>query len=167
MNEDGNGSSQYYYKPADSQSTKAYAGPCWDYDSTFACFAPSKAREGIIKADAFHTNKGASSDYWWPQLYLKTEFKDAVMAAWKSKYRTAMQILMGEALDVTGQLQSVDTYAAAIAKSAEMNFLRWPISSSKFARNVKRTGLTWEANLTYLKSILRTRFDFLDKQWNK
>ena len=167
MNEDGNGSSQYYFKPSDSESTVAFAGPCWDYDSTFACFSPSTSRTRHLQTDILQLVTVNSSDYWWAQLYSKDEFKEGVYAKWASTYRTAMQILLGEAEDPTGTLLSVDAYAGAIAQSAEMNFIRWPISKSGSPRNTKRTGQTWEANLTFLKKIISERYTFLEKKWGK
>ena len=36
---DANHNSQYLYKPADSQSTLLYAGPAWDYDTSWGSYA--------------------------------------------------------------------------------------------------------------------------------
>lgn len=168
MNADGNGSSQYYYKPADSQSTVAFAGPCWDYDATFACFNSTASKRGnMIDPTIFIHNKVDESLYWWPQLYRHPEFYEGVCKAWKNTYSSALQILLGNEVDLDRDLRSVDEYAAAIAKSAAMNFIRWPIENSGAPANNKRTGLTFEANIQFLKDIIRQRYDFLDSQWGK
>lgn len=166
MNADGNGSSQYYYKPADSQSKVAFAGPCWDYDATFACFNSTASRRGTtIDPNIFMHNKVNASLYWWPQLYRHAEFQEAVRRTWKDTYSQALQILLGQGSDPEGRLLSADEYAAAIARSAAMNFIRWPIEKSGAPANNKRTGLTFEANIDFLKDVIRQRYDFLNGQW--
>ena len=79
------------------------------------------------------------SNYYWPQLYAKEDFKQAVFSTWQSTYARVMRILLGEETDPREKLRSMDAYAEQITDSAAMNFTRWPI---KGGRNVKRTGLT-------------------------
>ena len=45
-NHDGAKTSQYFYKPADSQSTKIYAGSVWDYDIAFGISSETVDPEG-------------------------------------------------------------------------------------------------------------------------
>ena len=165
MNCDGNASSQYYVKPSDSESTVAYAGPAWDYDTTFGDFA-AKGDERLLDTGLLIHGAVTGGSYWWPQLYKKTEFLEGVKRMWSSRYSHAMKILLGEESDPLGRLLSVDEYAAAISKSAAMNFIRWPIYR-KTATSVNRAdcGATFEANLTYLKSFIQKRYDFLQKKW--
>lgn len=144
MNEDGNGSSQYYVKPSDSESKVAFAGPCWDYDMTYACYESSQSRGVTTDPEIFLHNKVNASQYWWPQLYKKTEFFEAVCETWKTTYSKALRILLGKEEDPDGVLLSIDQYTEQFRKSADMNFIRWPISKSGAPKNNKRTGLTFD-----------------------
>ena len=69
-NFDGSKCSQYFYKPADSQSTKLYAGPVWDYDSTWGAYivkgtTGDKLATSLFVAEADHYA-------WWAALYRRS-----------------------------------------------------------------------------------------------
>ncbi len=161
-NEDGNASSQYYFKPSDKESTVGFAGPAWDYDVTFGGFAP-KDKTTLLNPKGFYQNRNSSSQYWWPQLCAKSEFADAVIMMWNERYSPAIKILLGEANDPQGRLRSIDEYASEIIESANMNFVRWPIHYTD--ENVARTGRSFEANIDYLKDFIQKRFGFLEENW--
>ena len=161
-NEDGNASSQYYFKPSDKESTVGFAGPAWDYDVTFGGFAP-KDKTTLLNPKGFYQNRNSSSQYWWPQLCAKSEFADAVILMWNERYSPAIKILLGEGNDPQGRLRSIDEYASEIKESANMNFVRWPIHYTD--ENVARTGRSFEANIDYLKDFIRKRFSFLEENW--
>ena len=163
-NEDGNASSQYYFKPSDKESTTAFAGPAWDYDCTFGGFATS-AKTTLLNAKGFYTNRESNNKYWWPQLYARPEFLASVKEMWAGRYRPALQILLGREKDPAGTLRSIDEYAAQIRASADMNFVRWPIHYS--GENVAETGRSFSANIDYLKSYIERRMAFLDDNWLK
>ena len=165
MNCDGNASSQYYVKPSDSESTVAFAGPAWDYDTTFGDFAAA-SRTYLLNPKSLIHGKTTSGSLWWPQLYKKTEFVAGVKEAWKAKYRHAMRILLGQEKDPLGRLLSVDEYAEAIAKSNDMNVIRWPIQRlNSSSVNQARTGYTVAANLDYLKDFMTRRYNYLESVW--
>ncbi len=50
-NHDGAKTSQYFYKPADSQSTKLFAGPVWDYDIAFGISSETTDPEGWFMSE--------------------------------------------------------------------------------------------------------------------
>ena len=165
MNCDGNASSQYYVKPADSQSTVAFAGPAWDYDTTFGDYATAK-RKALLDPTAFLHNTVNSSKYWWPQLYAKSEFLEGIKIQWKKAYAPAMAILLGEETDEEGRLLSIQEYADLIADSAAMNFVRWPMTKfGSSSTNIARTGYTIEDNISYLTNFIQQRRDFLETEW--
>ena len=162
---DGNQSSQYYYKPADTQSPVAFAGPAWDYDTTFGDFGRAKDVKTLLSPTGLYQTTISGTKFWWPQLYAKPEFKTAVCRQWKEKFAPAMRILLGEEEDEGGKLLSMRQYAAAIADSAKMNFTLWPIKQG--SENVAKCGKTFEANLNYLEDFIRLRYEFLTKEWEK
>lgn len=162
LNEDGSASSQYYVKPADEESTVAFAGPAWDYDITFGGYAKA-IKKSLLNPKALFLTKINNSQYWWPQLYKRQEFFEAIREKWESVYKPALRILLGQEKDGTGTLLSVREYAADLKKSAEMNFIRWPII--KTGSNIADTGMTFDENIDYLIDFMQKRFDFLDSVW--
>ena len=167
MNCDGNASSQYYVKPSDSESTVAFAGPAWDYDTTFGDFA-AESRTYLLNPKQLIHGTVSGGCYWWPQLYKKSEFLAAVKTAWQENYSHALQILLGNETDMLNRLQSVDVYAAALEKSNAMNVIRWPLPKRTASSvNQANTGTTVAANLTYLKDFIAKRYDYLESIWGK
>ena len=164
MNLDANASSQYYVKPSDAESKVAFAGPCWDYDMTFACFSPREFQDRFLNPESILHTKTSAGNYWWGQLYLKPEFLAGIREKWAEKYEPALRILLGDGRDPAGGLKSVAEYADALRDSAAMNFERWPIKATK---NTKRTGLTFEDNITYLTEIISRRRAYLDSVWGE
>ena len=165
MNVDANASSQYYVKPSDSESKVAFAGPCWDYDMSFAAFSSRAYENQFLNTDSLLHIITSSGDYWWGQLYKKPEFKEGVREAWSTKYLPALRILLGEAEDPQGQLLSLEQYSDAVEQSAAMNFTRWPMLTSYGPKNTRRTGLTFEENISFLTRTIRARRDYLDSKW--
>ena len=160
-NVDGNASSQYYYKPSDSESTVAFAGPAWDYDVTFGSYAPTD-KTTLLNPEGLYENRDGYK-FWWSQLYIKSEFLEAVKNMWAERYCPALGILLGEEVDPEGRIKSIDEYAAEIEDSANMNFVRWPIHYSN--TNAAHTGKSFSANIEYLKDFIAKRRTYLNKVW--
>ena len=159
---DGNQSSQYYYKPADSVSRKMLAGPAWDYDTTFGDYARTTTKALLDPEGLYLTTRNASR-YWWPQLYAKEDFRAGVKAHWAAEYRAVMSILCGLEEDSAGRLKSVDAYAGAIRDSAAMNFTLWPMRQA--SDNIASCGKTFDKNIDYLKNFIEKRMRYLDETW--
>ncbi len=159
---DGNQSSQYYYKPADAVSTRMYAGPAWDYDTSFGDYARTTTKTLLNPEGLYLTTRNASR-YWWPQLYAKADFRASVRRHWAQEYRSAMRVLCGLEEDPAGRLLSVDAYAAAVRDSAAMNFTLWPMRQS--SENIASTGKNFDKNIEYLKDFIEKRMLYLDREW--
>ncbi len=161
-NYDAANSSQYFYKPADSQSELLFAGPAWDYDTSYGDYGHS-GRESILKPEGFMFSTVTKRSSWWSQLFAKEDFQSSVRAEWAAHFLPAMQILTGQKPS-DGGLASIDTYAQAIRGSAEMNFIRWPMRTA--SDNAAETGKTFEANIDYLNRFVQMRLDWLNAQWS-
>ena len=61
------------------------------------------------------------------------------------------------------QLKSLDTYAAAIEKSAAMEYIRYPLLKQK--QNQVQTGTNLKENIDYLKTYILKRMKFLSEEW--
>lgn len=161
-NYDGNNSSMFFYKPADAQSTVAFAGPVWDYDSAYGSYAQERNKR-VLDGSGFWINNATGKSFWWPALYKKADFKASVIARYQDTFKPALEVLLGMREDEKGILKSLDSYAQMIEESAAMNLIRWP--ALKNPSTVAKTGHTFEMNITYLKNFLQKRYTFLNKEW--
>ena len=162
-NYDGNHSSQYFYKPADSESTLLYAGPVWDYDSAYGIYGKQSTFQ---TAEKFFINASSSGKSWWTALYKHEDFYQAVLAAWEESFLPGLNILLGEGIDETGRLLSLSQYADEIALSAHMDLIRWPRSKPSSGSSVIDTGSTFEENISFLTQYITARRDWLKTQWS-
>ena len=161
-NYDGNNSSMFFYKPADSQSPLAFAGPVWDYDSAYGSYAQERNKR-VLEGDGFWINNASGKSYWWPALYKQADFKAAVKEQYRLTFKPALEILLGLREAPTNGLRSLDDYAKSIEASAAMNLVRWP--ALKNPSTVAKTGHTFERNIDYLRKFLQERYEFLNKEW--
>lgn len=160
---DANHNSQYIYKPADAQSTKLFAGPAWDYDTSWGSYA-SKGKDAATVPEGWWV-KSATSKVWYPALYRHQEFQEQVKQMWRERYLPALSILLGETKDLNGQMHSIDEYADLINAAACNDFVRWPGLKSYGGVAEKKIGSTFKANITFLKSFITQRRAWLIKQW--
>ena len=162
-NVDANKSSQYYYKPADSQSPLAFAGPVWDYDSAYGNFArsynPRFASPDYLAA-AVETGE---LYYWWPKVYAHEDFRAHVTTVFHEQMVPALRVLLGEEKAEGGSLCSLDEYEQQIFQSAEMNRIRWP----HYRRQTHSvdTGKTLAENVDFLERFIGQRMVFLLGTW--
>lgn len=161
-NYDGNKSSLYFYKPSDAVSTKLFAGPVWDYDSSLGNFAKehdwSYARpKGVVVG----TDTGRKS-YLFPLAYRRPDFYAEVVRVNHSTFVPTLETLIGER-ESNGTLCSIDEMAADLEASTAMNQVRWPL----FIRTSHPvdTGDTFQENIAYLKAFLVDRTAFLSETW--
>ena len=162
-NRDANRSSLYFYKPADSVSTVAFMGPAWDYDAAMGNYATRANDKGLLPEYFSVNNDQGENFYIFPKLYAHADFVAEVKAEYQRSFVPALEVLLGEREDATGNLQSIQAYADEIITCAAMNFIRWPVFNAK-ARVVK-TGATYQENIDYLVRFFQGRLAFLNEQW--
>ena len=160
-NYDANMSSEYYYKPEDSVSTKVFAGPVWDLDNTYGDYSRGNNRAVLNPETMLASNKG-SQDYWWPALYRQPDFYQAVVARYHERFVPALEILLG-LREESDTLKSIETYASAIRESAAMEYVLYPELKQK--RNQVQTGSNPDENVQYLKDYITKRMAFLSGVW--
>ena len=160
---DANNNSQFMFKPADSVSTLLYAGPAWDYDTSFGAYS-SKNKRASINPSLFWVNRDNDAG-WYHALYSHEEFREAVCRVWKERFKPAMDILNGKAVDETGTLLSIDEYAAMVSASGKMDYIRWP-DLKKFTAAAGAAG-DYPGNVKRLKNFASKRAAWLDKQWGR
>lgn len=159
-NIDANVTSQYFYKPSDTESTVGYCGPVWDYDNALGNFSSAKAPTGLLAA----SKKGYT--YYFHMLYQQPSFLNAVRAEWNNNYLPLIEMCLGDAPD-TGDtlLRPLDEYQKLLSPSAAMNFTYWNILDS-LTSSGNNTGRTYEENFAYLRSFMEQRAAYLSSLWS-
>ena len=161
-NYDGNSSSQYFYKPQDSISGKIYAGPAWDYDSTFGSYAAKHNAKYVLNPEYLWIAKGDKTA-WYPALYRHEDFRQKVAELWQEKARPAVEVLLGKREAGETGMQSIDRLAQSIEDSATMDRQRWP--RPDVSSTVAQTGGSFSENVRFLKNYLEKRYHFLNGEW--
>ena len=165
QNYDSNTSSEFFYKPSDSESTVAFAGPVWDMDNTYGVYARKGMEESISSPKGLFVGNANRGAYWWPNLYKHDDFRQRIRELYRSRFGHGVKVLLGLENDPDGKLKSVDTYAAEIAESIDMNYVRYP--DMKWSKRIINTGTNREDNLAYLKTFMEGRTQFLEAEWLK
>ena len=162
-NYDGNNSSMFFFKPADSQSTLAFAGPAWDYDSAYGSYAREDNAKKVLTGDGLWIAAATGAKYWWPALYKQPDFYARVTDAYAHLFRGGIRVLLGQEEDPQGLLKPLNDYADQIRSSVDMTLVRWP--RQKNGSTVAKTGYTFDENISFLHRFLETRMAFLDQLW--
>ena len=162
QNYDGNLSSEFFYKPADSESTVAFAGPVWDMDNTYAAYARDYNEEQIMSPKGLFIAGASRSRYWWPNLYRHEDFRQRVRELWP-RFAAAVRILLGQTEVHETALRSLAAYEAEIAESAEMNFARYPMLKGNWSQ--AKTGASPEENWSFLREFIEKRAEYLETAW--
>ena len=101
---------------------------------------------------------------WWPALYKQKDFAAEVRSVYDMQFRPILEILIGEREEEAEiGVVSLDTYAAELNASAQMNFARWRVLNNR-VRAVK-TGASYEENIEYLRNWIKERMKYLDQNW--
>ena len=162
-NYDANKSSQYFYKDSDSVDPFIYAGPVWDYDSSWGNFA-KEGNMDLASPKGLSVAKQGFSYSWWPALYKHADFAAQVREVYDRELRPILEVIVGDRAEEDGSaIVSLDTYAAELEASAQMNFARWRVLNNQ-VRAVK-TGADYEENIEYLRGWIKDRMAYLDKNW--
>ncbi len=133
-NHDGVKTSQYYYKPADSESEKFFAGPVWDYDIAFGVSSETTDPEGwFMQPTEFF---GA---FWRQQ-----DFADLAKNIFLQEFYPAISKLAD-----SGIAEMADEIRASIA----MNDIRWHMRRGSYDDAVK-----------WLTNYLRERADWIYRE---
>ena len=153
------GGSQYLYKDSDSVDPLIYAGPSWDYDLSFG----NMPDRGYPAAGAYLTAYHRNLNLYW-LLSCHGDFCDRVREVWQQLFRPAAEVLLGEKeAEPDGIVRSIGEYRERISASAEMNRLRWGVSS---AAKGGGSGENFGNAVRYLEKWIRERTAWMDGTWN-
>lgn len=147
--------SQFFYKPDDSVSTKFIAGPAWDYDKSIA--ASGITDEGIDLHDPngfYVATQTKDSDIWYA-LYNQEEFRTYVIQI----YHKELEPLAREIAE-----KRIDVYTEYMLDSAINNAIRWQVFGEEATLEAKE--LKYREKTAELEGFLNARLDFLNQEWS-
>lgn len=150
---DGNmWASVYMYK---ARNGKLFFGPMWDYDLAMGSAnraGNTVSPNGWYLRNPVSTSAKQSSTTWFNRLNDDPDFRAAVRARWK---------------EVHPELRKNDAFLAArqsaISKSASANFGKWNVKERISPAQVVKGS--WSKEVSYLRSWLRTRISWMDRQY--
>ncbi|MBQ3084638.1 MAG: CotH kinase family protein [Clostridia bacterium] len=160
-NIDADVTSQYYYKPSDTESTVGFCGPIWDYDNSMGNHGTGNTLlpEGLYAA--------IKKNYIYKNLYKKESFLNAVYAEWEANYRPLMVMTTQDAVAPEGsELRTITEYYNMLKDSAAMNFTYWENINSVDTSSYNDTGDTYEEHVEFVRSFLSGRIAYLDTVWD-
>lgn len=159
-NYDANKSSQYFYKPADSVSTKLFAGPVWDYDSSYGNYEGSRKRASatVLKVCKDY----GQSYYWYPAAYRQEDFRWRAQELYATVFKPILEAMLSDEPG-TEELRTLSELESHLESSAAMNFTRWPVFNNP-ARSIQ-TGADYAENIQYIRTFLTQRMAFLEEEW--
>jgi hypothetical protein len=175
-NADAYTKSQYFYKERDKSGEpgKIFSAPLWDYELTIGAGFTSNGVDSTLPTGNFQYNAmsnrfgPSSTANWFPFLFnilanKNSDFSKHFRSRW-NELRQPGAPLSDAAMDAR-----IDGLIVGLAPAASSNFTRWPILGTK---TIPATGFfntyvstTWEEQIQYMRSWLKTRAAWLDEQW--
>ena len=156
-NFDADKTSQYYYKPSDSESKVGFCGPAWDYDNAMDNFKPAARNEGLYAA---YNHK-----YVYYNASKHKIFNDEVSRVWNN-YLAAIETVTEE--KKSSKFYTLEQYYELLSPSAAMNFTVWRIIDTPiFINTYVDTGSTYREHIDYLNVYLTKRSIYLSSEWKK
>ncbi len=157
-NFDADKTSQFYYKPSDSESEVGFCGPVWDYDNAFDNFKAAARKDGLYAA--------YNQKYLYYELSKHQVFQDAVSKAWKENYLPYIEMCVGDAEEIEGSmLKPLSYYYELLTPSAAMNFTLWDILEQPIFSSQVDTGKTYEEHIDFLDNYITNRAAYLSSEW--
>lgn len=146
-NNGGGSTSSYFYKPADSVSTKVFGGPVWDYDKAYGRSEHYNKNTRDLAFLTLHVQYTS----WFYQLYQHEEFVDAVKSEYRKKFSDYL----------TNADAQIDEYIGQIRQSYVLDWARF----EHVYRSLEFEKMTLDEHVDYMKEFIRERKEFLDEVW--
>lgn len=147
--------SQFFYKPVDSVSTKFFAGPVWDYDKSIAASGITEQGIDLHEPEGFYAAVQTKDSDIWYALYHQESFRTLAMEIYKEELEPL-------ARDIANRCIESDTeYMLA---SAMNNAIRWQIFGEEVTLEGKE--LQYRGKTAELRDFLNARLDFLNQEWS-
>ncbi len=148
-NYDGGVTSSFFYKKADAQGGKLYAGPAWDYDVAFGNCNLDKIVANPVGLSKLNDHIYATEVF--VKLYEKEEFREKVIATYKEKVVPYLE----ELLDA-----EIDELISRTEKAVKADSIRWEALSNRYQYYEE-----YDNEIRFLKDFIAKRKSFLDEVW--
>ncbi|MCK5370254.1 MAG: CotH kinase family protein, partial [Cyclobacteriaceae bacterium] len=155
-NVDGYRLSTFLYKDKDSNDSKLYIGPIWDFNLAFG--NANYCDGGITTGWAWDFNNICNGDwwlipFWWKRLLKDPEYVIQFQDRW-SELRSGLY--SNETL-----MNYIDSVVFVLDQPQQRNFKQWPILNEWIWPN-NNVGGTYENEINYLKGWITSRLSWLD-----
>lgn len=147
--------SQFFYKPADSVSTKFFAGPAWDYDKAIAGSGVTEAGIDLHDPNGFYASTQTKDSDIWYALYRQEEFRELVIEIYKEEFEPMVRNIAQN---------RVDLYAEYMMDSAMNNAIRWQVFVEE--TTVEGKERLYQEKIAELSDFMNLRLDFLNQEWS-
>ena len=153
-------SSVFFYK--DGPSSKLYAGPVWDFDSSLGTYDHTESlgaftnAEYVKNADQLRLRGNTA---WYRHLFRMPEFVAAANTAWTSQ---------GIGYEMSQLPAKIATYKSQIAASAANNFQRWKVLGTPthlVAGEGRAYSSTYDGEVSYLSNWVTARYNNLKRAY--
>jgi len=156
-NYDASSTSQYFYKDADSEGGKIFAGPVWDYDMSLGnpIMSPLTNQNYISSVSPYGLFAALPMDDFslWYRLYEKADFREGAARQYEEVFLPLLKELEAGGIDALAQ----ETEASAL-----MDGVRW--RRNKGADTAARKREYWD-NVEQLRKFVETREHYLTGLW--
>ncbi len=151
--------SQFFYKPSDSESKVGYCGPVWDYDNSYDNFKPAARNKGLYAAN--------NQKYLFYEMSRQADFQNEVKKQWKNSYLPLIEMLTEQKkTSKKSLLQPLSYYHDLLLPSTTMDFTLFDnIDVPVYESTYINTGSTFLEHYSYLRNYLVNRAEYLSSQW--
>lgn len=153
-NLDSSFTSQFLYKPNDSVSNKFFAGPAWDYDTSFGNYDKLSKGFDISDPNGLYASAKTKESNIWYGLYNQDEFRKMALSIYFNEFEPKVKKLAE---------QDVDKYADAITASAVNDAVRWHVFAEESEPDKKT--VIYQKEIDELKNFINARLEYLNNEW--
>ncbi|MBC7885578.1 MAG: CotH kinase family protein [Saprospiraceae bacterium] len=152
--------STYFYKERDSDGGKIKFGPVWDFNLGFGNvdYCTQGNPDGLVINTFNDVCPGDNwvIHFWWNKFLQDELFYNDLKQRWKT--------LRSNQLTDQRVNFVIDSVATLLSQAQVRNFQQWPILGQYVWPNYF-VGTTYIEEVNYLKAWVKSRFKYLDKEW--
>lgn len=148
--------STYMYKDKDSNDSRLYAGPVWDFNIALGNANYCNAQSYLGWAIEFNKECGQDGwiiHFWWRRLWEAPAFQKRLRSRWKE--------LRSDLFKTENLTAIVDSMVGTLNQSQVRNWQRWPVLYEWVWPNSYCCG-TYQQHVSYMRSWLISRLQWID-----
>ncbi|MBW7888524.1 MAG: CotH kinase family protein, partial [Bacteroidetes bacterium] len=157
-NVDGYRLSTFMYKDKDTKNTKMFFGPVWDFNLGFGnCdyYSTSITSGWQYAFKNWGENEVFLPPFWWEKIYQDPAFINELKTRWITLRKNQFSLATVN--------EWIDSMTVLLDESQKRNFIKWPVLNQYVWPNAY-VGGTYEKEISYLKSWIKNRFEWVDKE---